>query len=217
MTSPPPQDSSPRGRPRSDALHAEILWAAAQLFSTQGIGGTTTRQVAAQAQTTERTLFKHFGSKEGLAQAVISEAVLPHLAPASLAGLVEAIAAYGGDLVAWHKALLRARLTALQTAPELTRLLLVELVRDEGLRGRFAAQWKPAVWGPLVGLFDRLQQQGRLRSDIAAGLLARRFLALNIGFLVSRLVLAPDLALDDEEEIASITQVFFAGVSPVRG
>lgn len=217
MTSSPPSDPAPRGRPRSDALHAEILWAAAQLFSTQGIGGTTTRQVAAQAQTTERTLFKHFGSKEGLAQAVISEAVLPHLAPASLAGLAEAIAAYGGDLVAWHRALLRARLTALQTAPELTRLLLVELVRDEGLRGRFAAQWKPAVWGPLVALFDRLQQHGSLRSDVAAEALARRFLALNIGFLVSRLVLAPDLALDDEEEIASIAQVFFEGVSPLRG
>lgn len=210
-------DSSLRGRPRSDALHAEILWAAAQLFSTQGIGGTTTRQVAAQAQTTERTLFKHFGSKEGLAQAVISEAVLPHLAPASLAGLADAIAAYGGDLVAWHQALLRARLTALQSAPELTRLLLGELVRDEGLRGRFSAQWQPAVWGPLVALFGRLQQQGLLRGDIAAEAAVRRFLALNIGFLVSRLVLAPDLALDDDAEIASIAQVFFAGVSCARG
>lgn len=217
MTSLPSPDPSPRGRPRSDALHAEILWAAAQLFSTQGIGGTTTRQVAAQAQTTERTLFKHFGSKEGLAQAVISEAVLPHLAPASLAGLTEAIAACGGDLLAWHQALLRARLAALQSAPELTRLLLVELVRDEGLRGRFATQWQPAVWAPLVALFGRLQQQGVLRNDIAAEAAARRFLALNIGFLVSRLVLARELALDDDAEIASIAQVFLAGVSPVRG
>lgn len=205
-----------RGRPRSDALHAEILWAAAQLFSAQGIDRTTTRQVAAHAQTTERTLFKHFGSKEGLAQAVIAEAVLPHLAPASLAGLTEAIAAYGGNLLAWHQALLAARLAALQAAPELTRLLLIELVRDEVLRARFAAQWQPAVWGPLVALFGGLQQQGLLRSDIAAEMAVRRFLALNIGFLVSRLVLAPGLELDDDAEITAIAQVFFAGMSSAR-
>jgi AcrR family transcriptional regulator len=203
----------PRGRPRSDALHADILWAAARLFGEQGIERTTTRQIALAAQTTERTLFKHFGSKEGLAQAVISEAVLPHLAPASLAGLGEAIAAFGGDLVAWHQALLAARLAALQEAPELTRLLLIELVRDEALRGRFAAQWEQAAWQPLLALFAQLQQQGRVRGDMAPGAMARRFLALNIGFLVTRLVLARGVAMDDGAEIASIAHLFFAGVA----
>jgi AcrR family transcriptional regulator len=208
--------SSARGRPRSEARTADMLWAAAQLFARQGVAATTTREVAAAAQTTERTLFKHFGNKEGLVRAVLEEAVLSHLAPESLQGLSAAIANFGGDLQAWHAALLRARLRALAAGPELTRLLLAELLRDPAVRARFGAGWQDAAWRPLVALFARLQEEGRLRADLGAPVLVRQFLALNLGFLLGRVLLAPELAWDDEAEIAAITQVFAAGAGATR-
>lgn len=202
--------SDRKGRPRSEARSAEILWAAAQLFASQGIAATTTRQVASQAQTTERTLFKHFGSKEGLVRAVLEEAVLAHLAPTSLAGLTEAIHAFKGDLQAWHRALLTARLRDLSAAPELTRLLLAELLRDAGVRSRFAGAWTDAAWAPLVELFRHLQRAGRMRNDTGAEALARQFLSLNLGFLIARLLLAPDGPWHDDEEIAALARGFAA-------
>lgn len=206
----------PRGRPRSEARHAEILWAAAQLFARGGIAATPTRDIAAQAGTTERTLFKHFGSKEGLVRAVLQEAVLAHLAPASLGQLSAAIAAFGGDLQAWHEALLRARLAALRDAPELTRLLLMEMLRDEGVRAEFARGWTEAAWQPLVALFTELRKQARVRDDVAPQALARQFLSLNLGFLVARVLLAPGYGWDDEAEVAAIAAVFSAGSRPAR-
>lgn len=201
----------PRGRPRSEARTAEILWAAAQLFASRGVAQTSTREIAAAAQTTERTLFKHFGSKEKLVRAVVEEAVLAHLAPVSLQELGQAIEGFAGDLQAWHRALLHARLAALAVTPELTRLLLVELLRDEALRAQFASQWQAAAWTPLVKLFGALQARGRLRVDVPADTLARGFLSINLGFLVGRLVLAPQLAWDEAGEIEGLVRLFGGG------
>jgi AcrR family transcriptional regulator len=210
-----PTDAAPeparRGPPATK--HIDILWAAARLFSRRGVAQTTTRDIAAEARTTERTLFKHFGSKEGLAHAVIAEAVLAHLAPTSLQALRHAIEAHDDDVAQWHEALLQGRSQALASAPELTRLLLVELLRDEQLRGRFAAEWLPAVWEPLRGVFRKLQREGRMRKDIPAETLARMFLSLNVSYLVSRHIVAPDAGWDDAAEVASIASLFARGAA----
>lgn len=203
-----------RGRPRSEARTAEMLWAAVQLFASRGVAGASTREIAAAAHTTERTLFKHFGSKEGLVRAVVEEAVLAHAAPASLRGLTDAIAGFGGDLEAWHRALLHSRLQALSAAPEITRLLLGELVRDPQVRIAFGASWSTAAWQPLVDLFRRLQAGGDARRDVPPEALARQFLSLNLGFLLSRTLLAPEFAWNEAQEIACIARVFAAGIRP---
>ncbi|HYF16283.1 MAG TPA: helix-turn-helix domain-containing protein [Ramlibacter sp.] len=203
--------AAPARRGPAPTKHLDLLWTAARLFGSRGVAQTTTRDIAAGAGTTERTLFKHFGSKEGLVQAVISEAVVAHLAPTSLDALRRAIEAHGDDLQHWHRSLLHARSQALAQAPELTRLLLVELFRDEALRARFAAEWMGAVWEPLQGLFRRLQREGRLRGDVSADALARMFLSLNLGHLVARHVLAADLSWQDDAEIAAIAAVFARG------
>lgn len=194
--------------------HVDILWAAIRLFARQGVAQTSTREIAAEAGTTERTLFKHFGSKDSLVRAVIAEAVLPHLVPGSLEALRQAVEAQGDDLALWHRALLAARMQAIGQAPELMRLLLVELLRDEQLRHRFAMQWQDAVWQPLTGLFSRLQHEGRVTRRSSPQSLARLFLSLNLGYLVGRFALAPDLAWDDESEIEAISRFFARGAAP---
>jgi AcrR family transcriptional regulator len=181
------------------------------LFSERGVSQTSTRDIAAAANTTEKTLFKHFGSKEGLVQAVIAHAVVPHLAPSSLDALREAIEAHGDDLATWHAALLGGRDAAMAAGPELARVLLVELLRDDALRSRFTDAWMPAVWQPLHGLFERLQREGRLRRDISAAALARMFLSLNLGYLVGRHVLAPGADWNRADEIAAIAALFTRG------
>jgi AcrR family transcriptional regulator len=58
--------------PRKSARQ-RLVDAAFQLFSTQGVGTTTTRQVADLAGVNEVTLFRQFGSKHGLLAAVMTE------------------------------------------------------------------------------------------------------------------------------------------------
>ncbi|MGB3310049.1 MAG: TetR/AcrR family transcriptional regulator [Nodosilinea sp.] len=64
-----------------------LVDAAFQLFSSQGVGATTTRQVADLAEVNEVTLFRQFGSKHGLLAAVMTEAEVLSHRPVDLAAV----------------------------------------------------------------------------------------------------------------------------------
>ncbi|WP_342595440.1 TetR/AcrR family transcriptional regulator [Salinicola lusitanus] len=70
MSSPRPQDSPPttaRGRQRRDAL----LDAAQQLFLEHGYGQVSVNDIVGRAGGSLSTLYRHFGNKEGLFQAMV--------------------------------------------------------------------------------------------------------------------------------------------------
>ena len=72
MTSPAVLGSSP-GRPKDPGKHAAILAAARKLFFEQGPTGVTIEAVAAAAAVSRMTVYGHFGDKETLFEAVISQ------------------------------------------------------------------------------------------------------------------------------------------------
>jgi AcrR family transcriptional regulator len=61
--------ASPRNLTRQKLIHAAI-----ELFASQGVNETTTKQIAELAQVNEVTLFRQFGNKHGLLLAVIEDA-----------------------------------------------------------------------------------------------------------------------------------------------
>ena len=67
-----------------------LVDAAFQLFSSQGVGATTTRQVADLAGVNEVTLFRQFGSKHGLLAAVMTEAEVLSQHPLDLSTVEQA-------------------------------------------------------------------------------------------------------------------------------
>lgn len=59
-----------RGHPGVEETRAKIVAAARDLFERNGTRGTTTREVAERAGVNEATLFRHFGSKRALLDAM---------------------------------------------------------------------------------------------------------------------------------------------------
>lgn len=95
-----------------------IVRSAFSLFSKQGITATTTKQIAEEADVNEVTLFRQFGSKQGLLVAVLQEALILEKMQAALseiAGAKEPVKAYGS-----------AGLALLGQVPELVRSLIGE-------------------------------------------------------------------------------------------
>src|SRR5437764_113844 len=62
--------ASSRNEPGAVARH--IARVAARLFATQGYDATSVRTIVEAAGVTKPTLYYHFGSKEGLAQALLT-------------------------------------------------------------------------------------------------------------------------------------------------
>jgi AcrR family transcriptional regulator len=183
-----------------------ILAAAQRLFAERGFAATRTADIARAAQVTERTLFKYFPDKQALLQRVAHPALLAAAAPPPQDA--------GVPFAAWFEAFLRERLAAAQAAPHALRVVLIELLTSAEARRRFAPLWKRDLWGGMVKAVARYQARGELRADPDAESLARMVLSLMLGYLLSRTLVAPGLAWDDDREIARLLAVLQRGAVP---
>jgi AcrR family transcriptional regulator len=106
----------------SSPTRQRLIHAAIELFTTQGVSETTTKQIAELAQVNEVTLFRQFGNKHGLLIAVIEEteifdrlgdSLVTQLPPGSTVG--QTIGEYAKDCLA-----------ALESTPAAIRSLIGE-------------------------------------------------------------------------------------------
>ncbi|MES9794019.1 TetR/AcrR family transcriptional regulator, partial [Priestia megaterium] len=56
---------------KKDETKKKITKATIELLKEKGYKGTTTREIAEQAGVNELTVFRHFGNKEGIIQAIV--------------------------------------------------------------------------------------------------------------------------------------------------
>ena len=103
---------------RKPSSREKIIASALSLFSEQGVTAATTKQIAENAGVNEVTLFRQFGSKQGLLLAVLQEAPIAQKMQAALSeitGASKPLEAYGA-----------AGLELIMSVPELVRSLIGE-------------------------------------------------------------------------------------------
>jgi len=106
----------------SVSTRQRLIKAALELFLSQGVSGTTTRQIANLAEVNEVTLFRHFGNKHGLLLAVLTEAPPFADVTAALQGALPP----EGTLTQGMRQYASKCLQVLQRYPELVRSLIGE-------------------------------------------------------------------------------------------
>jgi len=75
-----PKPGRGRGRPRSDAAHKAMLYAAREELVEHGYTRMRLEHVAARAGVGKATLYRRWPSKEALAQELLAELAAPHIA-----------------------------------------------------------------------------------------------------------------------------------------
>lgn len=168
-----------------------ILHTAKALFAEHGFENTSTMSIARQAQTSESQIVKHFGTKEGLLEAIFKDG-WKHITQAF--GAIEYLPSPSSKL----QALVGLILTKLEEDDQLKQLFLLEgrRVRREG---RMILMTQGFL--QLVKTADRLLKEmrdlGQLRSDLnlegirsaligmLEGLLRDRMLATRIPYSAS--------------------------------
>jgi len=185
-----------------------ILTAAAELFGEHGYKGTTTRMIAERAGVNEVTIFRQFGTKQGLLKG------LGEMWSKSMAGFAADAIPDPSDVRATLEALARMEVRQALSfgAP--------------ALRLAFDARSVPEVMavmgsGPgdnLAGLATYLaarQAAGDLRQDLDPHVMAEAFFALTSTFVMSRQVLGSrlgDYGLDLDEVVRQLLDIYLTGM-----
>lgn len=163
-----------------------IMEAAGRLFAVQGIKDTTTRQIAAAANTTERTLFKHFGSKDALVILVMEQLTIRVTRSLSYGRIIDERPFTPEEFMQWHHTFLSERAGSAAQSPDDYRLLFRELFGDRALSTKYAAAWLANVFTPMQSHMARMRAAGLLPSPHPDDAVTGAFFALSIGYLVSK-------------------------------
>ncbi|GAC1654789.1 MAG: TetR/AcrR family transcriptional regulator [Vulcanimicrobiaceae bacterium] len=116
---------SPQSRPSVEETRARIFSAAREIFALKGPHGTTTREIAEKAGVNEATLFRHFGNKLALL-----DAMKGHFCQNRIAHLDTVYASLSGNLESDLLMLGRSMIAGMQANEDLIRVALLEAAAD---------------------------------------------------------------------------------------
>lgn len=186
---------------RPPSSHDRILMAAKQLFASRGYENTSTVAIARLAGTSESQLMKHFGSKEGLLEAIFDfgwEELRTHLS---------ALQQLPSPEKKLH-ALLDATLQGLERDPELKQLLLLEgrRIRREGRMVMMTGGFLSYVQ-LIDGILSEMRESGTLRSDLNPQAVRSGLIGMFEGILRDQL-LAERAAFPSTAKVSDLRQLF---------
>lgn len=190
----------------------KLLRAALEVFAEVGFEGATTREIASRAGVAEKTLFQHFGSKSGLFTEAAQPLLVSLVGPRAFADLRQVVEGAGGGFKARLLAIAKNRIAATTRDPALLKFLLQEVLLRPSFRGPFIAYWKAHLLEPMRAAIDGAIATGELR-DMPPGRFLRVLVSLVVGYAVTRHVLLPELAWDDDEELAATIDILLYGAA----
>jgi TetR/AcrR family transcriptional regulator len=152
----------PGGAAHTEAVRAALLTAARALFAAHDFEAVSVRDIARAAQVNPAMVHYHFGDKQGLYRAMLQETLGP-----VLARLQEALLAPSTEATEPVAELLRAVMTTMAREPWVPRLIVREVLAEQGaFHDMFIREFAARGGGRLPVLLKREMAEGRVRSDL---------------------------------------------------
>lgn len=169
----------------------KIIEAAVELINEKGYKGATTREIAKRAEVNEVTLFRHFGSKKGIVEAVIDKYSYMDLLQDRIAKQIT------WDLEKDLKMFVREAQILLNHKKTLILLTLKEAGEFPELDE--LVTFIPQIYKEiLVDYFEKMIQTGKMRnSDISV--IAENFIFINFGYFLMKTRINPveEMSIED--------------------
>ena len=189
VVSDPPRDAPARGgRPRSERAHQAILTAARELLIEGGFSALRLEHVAARAGVGKATIYRRWASKEALAQDLLLQLAVPHIAVAETGNTRE-------EVLAAVTNPMRA-LTETDFGPVI-RAMLAQIASNPSIGDPFRATVVAARRAEVARVIRRGIARGDLRPDADAALATE----LLVGPVYFRLLFGGVLDLDFAERV----------------
>jgi AcrR family transcriptional regulator len=183
----------------------KLLDAAAGIYARKGSRGMTTRAVAQEAGVSELTLFRHFGTKQGLLTALAERFARPE----DLDRLFER--ADTGDLAADLAAIAAKALAAMREVQVLMRVQIMEVMAHPEQQP-FLARRPEAAIARLSAFLAQRQQSGQIGPGDTM-LMAHIFLAILFARTIGAPLFHRVIPHSEEEVLEEIVRIFVNGVA----
>jgi TetR/AcrR family transcriptional regulator, mexJK operon transcriptional repressor len=204
---------------RSARKRLTILSAGHDLFLSNGYQGTSVDQIAASAEVSKQTVYKHFGDKHELLLAIVNNALESTVTPflERIHGLADT-AELETDLTALAVDYLRAVLH--EPVVQLRRLVVGEANRVPELAQLYYDQAPARTLAAFTECFARLHDRGLLQAHEPA-LAAEHFAFLIVGRSIDQALFCGGPAvlagIDVDRYVGTGVQVFLAAYRPRTG
>jgi AcrR family transcriptional regulator len=187
----------------------DILTAAMELFAKKGFRGTTTRDLATQAEINEAIIFRHFKNKEEL-----YSAILEHKACEDRDARTEELdrLANANDDEKFFQTIGRKFLERHEKDTTFLRLLLFSALEGHQLSEMFMASMTQR--NPVAGYIRKRIDEGAFR-QIDPVLAARGMLGMFVTFILSQEILGLKKTqhYDREEVVRTFVSIFLKGIT----
>jgi AcrR family transcriptional regulator len=189
------------GDSKGSSSRERILHAAKQLFSSRGYENTSTVAIARLAGTSESQLMKHFGSKEGLLEAIFDDGWT------TLASAVKQIEGIASPVKKLNM-LVEIMLAAMERDPELKLLILLEgrRIRKEGQMVLITQGFLQFVH-VIDSVLAEMRAAHQLRPDINADALRSALMGMFEGLMRDQL-LAKKMGFPSTFTAADMSKIF---------
>jgi AcrR family transcriptional regulator len=198
----------------------QILGVARLLFAKQGFRGTTTRQIADQAQVNEAILFRHFRSKEALYWAVLDHLSRQRNNRGNLQALIAERVRSGKPEAEeeFFTAIAEGLLARARRDPTFLRLFLFSALERHSLSQRFFRTYTTVYWDLLTKYIRGRMRAGEFRATNPL-LAARSFIGMVGHYNIMHSLLGPGKYPDYSDRVVSKTlaRIWLGGLRNEKG
>ncbi len=195
------------GRTSVEDTRGRIFAAAREIFALKGPHGTTTREIADRAGVNEATLFRHFGNKSALL-----EAMKEYFCQSAQARLDVLFAGLSGDLESDLQSIATWMVEGMSANKDLIRVSLLEEVANPGAP-QAPFRTPILVREHLTRFLQKHVMSGELQGE--AEILARFFMGMFFSYIMARAFGTKEI-LSEDDAVKTYVNIFLNGVRSTK-
>lgn len=206
-----------RGADAAPDTQARIVSAALELFAERSYESATTQAIAQRAGVTEKTLFRHFGTKEELFKRTVYPALFKLLEPVVLLELKELVLrAQGSSFRAMIRAIVADRVRFGIKHPAVVKMVAQEVLLRPAFREALIAFAAENLLVHVVPFLERARANGEMR-DLPPVTAIRMAMSVVMGYVLARTIIAPDGDWDEQRDVEALTSMILDGLATRAG
>jgi AcrR family transcriptional regulator len=190
-----------------------ILRAAIEVIAERGFKAASTSEIARRAEVAEGTIFRHFKTKELLLSHIIEPFLAHVVAPLALGEFTKLVEADYPDFPTFLMAIARDRMALIRRELPIVRILLQEVPLRPELRPTIEKHFVGRILPVVCAAIERFQARGEVRSGPPLSIV-RIMLTTFAGYFITRFIIVPDRAWDDDAELKLMVETLARGLRP---